>query len=88
LPVFTSKPGDEFICMFFSERSSRTETTKSLYFDTQTREFFVVEETEYESGPNVTCSFTRQVVSDEAALATVSREPEGDMRARRFLAEN
>lgn len=85
MPIFNRKPHHEFICMFSSNRHMREETDECLYFDTQKQEFFIVEQTEYESGPNVSVSHTTRSASEEEARSIVSRDPEWAAKASQFF---
>lgn len=86
--IFNPKPHHEFICMFSSSRHMRKETDESLYFDTQKREFFVVEQVEFESGPRVSVDHTVRAISDEEAKSIVSRRAEWSGKASQFLSED
>ena len=89
MSIFNKKSHQEFICMFSSNRHMREETDKSLYFNTQKQEFFVVEQTEYESGPNVSVSHTPpRRATDEEARSIVRRDPEWETKASRFFSGN
>lgn len=64
---FQAKPNHKFIKQIHSSKKNSVEEDHSLYFDTFKKEYFVVESTEYESGPNVTNSYiVRPIETSEA----------------------
>jgi hypothetical protein len=53
MPVFNKKDNHVLVDIFYSSRHNQDEEDHSLYFDTDALAFFVVEERDYVSGPNV-----------------------------------
>ncbi len=86
--IFNPKPHHEFICMFSSSRHMREETDKCLRFDTQENEFFIIEQTEYVSGPSVSVSHTKRSISMDEARSIVSSDSEWLSRANQYFQEN
>lgn len=91
MPIFQRKTQHEYIGMFSSERPAvREEVDKTLYYDTLEKTFFVVESTEIESGPRVSCDHSVKKVSEQEVLAIIaSRQdlPELAEKAARFFKE-
>ena len=52
MPIFNPEPSHILVGNLRSEKGIRVEKDEALYFDNKTTSFFVVEETEHESGPN------------------------------------
>ena len=62
MAMFKRQPHHEFICTISSSRKMRVEEDEDLYFNTQERYFFILDQIEYD-GPSVTGTFTtRQIV--------------------------
>ena len=72
MPIFNRKPHHTYVGQTFSMRKNRFEEDHSLYFDSESGEFFIVESTEYESGPNVSCNHSITEL-DESELETELR---------------
>lgn len=74
--IFNPKPHHTHVGQTFSARKNREEEDHSLYFDSKKNEFFIVESTEYESGPNVSCHHSIRELSTEGLEAVLNEHPE------------
>ena len=86
MPIFIPKAHHVFICTFDSTRKNQNETDRTLYYDNQTRRFFVVKQTEGVSGPRVSGDFTEIDITEDEARSIVSNNPESLEKANPFFA--
>jgi hypothetical protein len=87
MPIFNPSTHDVYICMFASGKHGREETDESLYFDTHQKRFFIVESSEFQSGPNVTCNHSIRQISVEQARTIVESNPEWLAKAMPYFPE-
>ncbi|HEY2786343.1 MAG TPA: hypothetical protein VGJ05_15355 [Fimbriiglobus sp.] len=75
--MFQRKPSHTYIGDVWRDpdnRHDKREEDHSLYFDSETGQYIVVEEVEQVSGPNVSCSHTIHTVQEYLKLHPDRRE--------------
>lgn len=62
--------------MYFRDRRMKEEIDRTLYFDSNKKVFFVVESTEYESGPAITINHSIHELDTTQLQSLLEKHPE------------
>jgi hypothetical protein len=76
MPIFNPQPNHIYVGEVYSERRNRYEEDHHLYFDSQSKSFFIVEATEHESGSNISCNHITRNVAGEGLSQLLAEHPE------------
>lgn len=85
MPMFNPKPSQIRIGRLHSEKGIRYEEDHYLYFDKDTSGFFVVEETEHDSGPKVSCNYSIQDLKGINIELYLKDHPDLMLKAKEFI---